>query len=145
MISTLCGGRIIDIYDRRVDEGIQHHPDATLAAPPRALSEGPKDDKRHAQRTWMTQFQDAETIATDKVMPLWLRPRGEIGTCAKEVRCYNGDGSSGMNAFRLGVANCFGAPGDRRWSTSGSIRVNTLPEQKIKPCANKRQPSGDTT
>jgi acetolactate synthase-1/2/3 large subunit len=87
--------------NRDIDLGLVGDPGAILAAVLQAASGRLKDDKRQARRKWMAQLQDAETIATEKLMPLFksnstpihpYRVAYELNEFLSDDTVYIGDG-----------------------------------------------------
>ncbi|NPT44482.1 thiamine pyrophosphate-binding protein [Paraburkholderia sp. 1N] len=87
--------------NRDIDLGLVGDPGAILAAVLQAASGRLKDDKRQARRKWMTQLQDAEAVATEKLMPLFksnstpihpYRVAYELNEFLSDDTVYIGDG-----------------------------------------------------
>ncbi|HEX7908893.1 MAG TPA: thiamine pyrophosphate-binding protein [Paraburkholderia sp.] len=87
--------------NRDIDLGLVGDPGAILAAVLQAASGRLKDNRRQARRTWMKQLQDAEAVATDKLMPLFksdsrpihpYRVAYELNEFLSDDTIYIGDG-----------------------------------------------------
>ncbi|MGE4245458.1 MAG: thiamine pyrophosphate-binding protein [Parvibaculaceae bacterium] len=87
--------------NRDVTLGIAGHPGAVLKAVLEAASGRLKNDRRQARRQWMKQLQEAEEIATQKLMPLFksdqtpihpYRVAYEINEFLTDDTIYIGDG-----------------------------------------------------
>ena len=87
--------------NRDVTLGIAGHPGAVLKAVLEAASGRLKNDKRQARQQWMKQLQEAEEIATQKLMPLFksdqspihpYRVAYEINEFLTDDTIYIGDG-----------------------------------------------------
>jgi acetolactate synthase I/II/III large subunit len=87
--------------NRDIDLGLVGDPGAILAAVLQAASGRLKDDKRQARRKWMTQLQDAELSATEKLTPLFrcantpihpYRVAYELNAFLADDTVYIGDG-----------------------------------------------------
>jgi acetolactate synthase-1/2/3 large subunit len=87
--------------NRDVDLGIAGHPGAILGAVLQAATGRIKNDKRQARKAWMRELQDAEKVATEKLMPLFksdnalinpYRVAYEINEFLADDTIYIGDG-----------------------------------------------------
>jgi len=87
--------------NRDIDLGIAGHPGAILGAVLQAASGRIKNDKRQARKAWMRELQDAEKVATEKLMPLFksnnalihpYRVAYEINEFLGDDTVYIGDG-----------------------------------------------------
>jgi acetolactate synthase-1/2/3 large subunit len=87
--------------NRDVDLGIAGHPGAILGAVLQAAGGRIKNDKRQARKAWMRELQDAEKVATEKLMPLFksdnalinpYRVAYEINEFLADDTIYIGDG-----------------------------------------------------
>jgi len=87
--------------NRDIDLGIAGHPGAILGAVLQAASGRIKNDKRQARKAWMRELQDAEKVATEKLMPLFksdnalihpYRVAYEINEFLADDTIYIGDG-----------------------------------------------------
>ena len=87
--------------NRDIDLGIAGHPGAILGAVLQAASGRIKNDKRQARKAWMRELQEAEKLATEKLMPLFksdnalihpYRVAYEINEFLADDTIYIGDG-----------------------------------------------------
>ena len=87
--------------NRDIDLGIAGHPGAILGAVLQAASGRIKNDKRQARKAWMRELQEAEKVATEKLMPLFksdnalihpYRVAYEINEFLADDTIYIGDG-----------------------------------------------------
>jgi acetolactate synthase-1/2/3 large subunit len=87
--------------NRDIDLGIAGHPGAILGAVLQAASGRIKNDKRQARKAWMRELQEAEKVATEKLMPLFksdnalihpYRVAYEINEFLADDTVYIGDG-----------------------------------------------------
>ncbi|HTD12580.1 MAG TPA: thiamine pyrophosphate-binding protein, partial [Steroidobacteraceae bacterium] len=87
--------------NRDIDLGLVGHPGAILGAVLQAASGRLKQDKRQARRQWMKKLADAESLATEKLMPLFksnnqpihpYRVAYELNEFLADNTIYIGDG-----------------------------------------------------
>jgi acetolactate synthase-1/2/3 large subunit len=112
--------------NRDIDLGLVGDPGAILAAVLQAASGRLKQDKRQARRQWMKKLTDAESAATDKLMPLFksnavpihpYRVAYELNEFLADNTIYIGDGGDVVTISAQAVRPR--APG--QWMDPGAL------------------------